>query len=92
MTTLFDAEMIGGSATLTDRDISDFHEAVQRVYDLMKDGAWYSPDQIELAAGKDGIPAREGLRRMRQLRKLFTIEKARDDLSSRLWLYRLIPR
>lgn len=81
---------LGGVGILNDDDILAFKAAQLRVFALMSDGEWHHPDEIELAAGQNGKPAREGLRRMRELRipgKL-EVEKVRVP-SRRLWCYRL---
>jgi len=61
---------IGGEKHLTHQDAKELSAGCRRVLELMKDGAWHTPDEICLAAGKNGIPAREGLRRARELRRL----------------------
>lgn len=86
-----EAKHLGGELTLTDRDMADLNEGVHRVFALMKDGNWHSPDEIRIAAGTSGKPASEGLRRLRELRRFFEIEKKRVG-EARLWLYRLGPR
>jgi hypothetical protein len=50
-----------------------------RICAMMIDGQWHTTATIELAASKDGqIRAKDGLRRMRDLRKVgYTIEKRR---------------
>lgn len=59
---------IGGEKFLNECDLEDFQAASLRVLLLLLDGEWHSPDEIRLAAGTDGLPAAEGLRRMRELR------------------------
>jgi hypothetical protein len=59
---------LGGEGILTEKDLRELNAAVQRVYALMVDHDWHTADEIRLAAGMDGIPASEGLRRMRELR------------------------
>ncbi len=61
--------------------------STQRVFDLMSDGYWHTPDEIRKAAGKAGYPASEGLRRMRSLRKFYTVERTR--VRNQFWIYRL---
>lgn len=61
---------IGGEKHLTHQDAIELSAGCRRVLELMKDGDWHDADEICLAAGKNGIPAREGLRRARQLRQL----------------------
>ena len=78
-------ERLGGNGILIQADLADFDEAVLRVHGLMKDGAWYPAwDVIEASQ------QREGLRRMRELRRLgFYIEKRRME-GKRDWEYRLL--
>jgi len=60
------------SFELYESDLEDFNDAVGRVWVLLRDGAWHYAVDIEEAAGSPGRPAREGLRRMRELRPLLT--------------------
>lgn len=59
-----------------------------RVRDLMMDWGWHRAAKIRLVAG-DGIPASEGLRRLRELRHEFRIEKRRCG-SGGTFEYRLV--
>lgn len=79
---------LGGHGLLTDRDLIELSAGAQRVFSLMRDGGWHTRDEIELAAGANGVPAEEGLRRMRELRRGFEIERARID-GRRAWKYRI---
>jgi hypothetical protein len=79
---------LGGAGILDPSDIPSMNEAVLRVFMLMRDGEWHRAPVICLAAGRDGVPASEGLRRMRELRALFTIERRRVP-DSNTWEYRL---
>ncbi len=80
---------LGGSGILEPKDLRDLNEAVRRVYELMRDGRWYSAEEIEMAAGVNGRPAREGLRRMRELRSAgYEIDRERCD-DNRVFRYRL---
>tara|TARA_Y100000310_G_C20484478_1_gene716232 strand:- start:102 stop:491 length:390 start_codon:yes stop_codon:yes gene_type:complete len=83
-----DAARLGGVGILTDQDLADLKGGVRRVFDLMSDGEWYDRNAICLAAGTDGIPASEGMRRMRELRQWFEVE--RRNLGGRRWVYRLV--
>jgi hypothetical protein len=75
---------------LTDEDLRELSAGVKRVYRLMRDGRWHRADDIRLAAGTGGIPASEGLRRMRELRKHgYEIERQRLQYA-RTWVYRLV--
>ena len=89
--TLQKIRALGGEGILNEKDIADFSDATQRVLALMADGCWCGADVIRDAAGKNGTPATEGLRRMRELRKFFNIEKARDR-AFRSFTYRLTFR
>lgn len=73
---------------LTQQDMLEFSEGKRRVHALMLDGSWHTASQIREAAGTNGLPASEGLRRMRELRKWYTVEKMRVG-TSREFLYRL---
>jgi hypothetical protein len=76
---------LGGEGILSDGDLVDLGEGVRRAYELMKDGQWHSPEEIERVTGQ-----REGLRRARELRRWFDLEK--KTVGKRRWLYRLAPR
>jgi hypothetical protein len=86
--TLRKVRALGGEGILNENDIAEFDDATQRVLALMADGCWHCAADIRLAAGKNGTPATEGLRRMRGLRKFFDIEKARDR-AFRFYTYKL---
>ena len=80
---------LGGPGILTGKDTRDLNAASMRVLKMMSDHEWHTAEEIELAAGKDGIPAREGLRRMRQLRQIgFDVSKKRKP-GCREWVYKL---
>lgn len=81
---------LGGEGILNTTDLDDLKAGVRRVFDLMQDGDWYDRNAICLAAGTDGIPAYEGMRRMRELREWFTVERKRLD--GRYFVYRLRPK
>ncbi len=74
---------------LTQRDLEELRGGQDRVYRLMRDGGWYPADAIRQVAG-NGSAASEGLRRLRELRKWFEIEKRRSG--GRSWEYRLVER
>jgi hypothetical protein len=80
---------LGGHGILTPVDLEDLSESTQRVFNLMRDGKWHSADKICLAAGHNGIPASEGLRRMRELRALYEIDR-RKVSDGRLFEYRIV--
>lgn len=81
-------QSLGGEETLTDKDMLELGAGVRRIYEMMKDGQWYSRDEIDKAAGRHGYPAKEGTRRLRELRRWFTIEKVKAN--NRHWHYRLV--
>lgn len=85
-----DIARLGGEGILEEEDLQGLNESVQRVHALMKDGHWHSADEIREAAGHLGIPASEGLRRMRELRQWYKVMRHKIANSS-LWEYRLIP-
>jgi len=81
---------VGAHGILDDADLLDLRAGTKRVAALMSDGAWYSADEIREAAGKDGQPASEGLRRARDLRKIpGVILERRKKQGSRLFEYRI---
>ena len=77
---------LGGEGILVPQDVAQLKASVGRVYELMKDGAWYTREEIEYAAG-----GKEGMRRMRQLRQYFEIQRMRVSLT-RTFLYRLATK
>ena len=82
------------SFELYESDLEDFNDAVGRVWVLLRDGEWHYARDIEEAAGSPGRPAREGLRRMRELRPLLnsrglSIECRRVATISRDSVYRI---
>lgn len=68
---------------LTHKDLRELGGGRRRVRNLMLDGNWHSALEIRKAA-----QGSEGLRRLRELRGLFEIEKRRID-GSRHFEYRL---
>lgn len=80
---------LGGEGVLTEKDIQELKDAALCVLALMADGGWHKPSEICFAAGQYKREAREGLRRLRELRRFFKVEKMRSSLGSREWLYRL---
>jgi hypothetical protein len=80
---------LGGDGILDEKDLAELSAGVKRVYQLMSGGSWHTAEEIELAAGEGGVPAREGLRRMRELRGAgFEIERERVG-DGRVWRYRI---
>ena len=87
---------LGGEGILTLADIEAFKGAKQRVALLMSDGRWHHAEEIDDAAGENGVPAREGLRRMREVRaelepRGFEFERERV-VGRRAWRYRMTRR
>jgi hypothetical protein len=78
---------IGGdnASALTEDDLIDFSDAEKRIIDLMKDGRWYGDEQIIYVSQQ-----REGLRRLRNLRKRGYTVEARRVGKNRGFEYRLI--
>jgi hypothetical protein len=70
---------------LSEADMVDLSNATREVYRLMIDGEWHKADEIIWVSG-----IREGLRRMRELREWFTIEKR--NAGSRNFEYRITNR
>lgn len=69
--------------------LRSLNSGVQRVYSLMRKGTWTHSSEIRRVAGKNGQSAEGGLRRMRELRRFFVIEK-RKSLDGRSFEYRII--
>jgi len=83
-----DISRLGGEGILTPDDVPELKAGTRRVLTLMSDGQYHSAQEVLVAAGKDGIPATEGLRRLRELRAHgFDVEKERTG--NRQWMYRL---
>ena len=77
---------LGGHGILVPEDLPALDTQRGRVLALLSDGLWHSAEQIvKYAKGS------EGLRRMRELRRLtgVTIERNRSPLS-RMFYYRLV--
>lgn len=79
--------IFGGHGILTKEDLPDLTEASRRIFNLMKDGAWHTAEEIEAVSEQ-----REGLRRMRDLRRRGHEIEVKRDGSTRRFLYRLTPR
>lgn len=82
---------LGGVGILSPNDIKELGAGSKRVYNLMRDGQWHLAQEIRMAAGSDGVEASEGLRRMRELRTWYDIQRRKDTETGRLFWYRLIP-
>lgn len=74
---------LGGSGILTDDDLKAFSEAAGKIEKLMLDGRWHTATEIIGVSGQ-----REGLRRMRELRRKYDVQRQRVALT-REWVYRL---
>ena len=86
-------EAIGGVGVLTVTDLREIRAASKRVAELMADGQWFTADEIKMTAGKDGEPATEGLRRMRELRAITGIDIEKEKIpGTRKWRYRLVKK
>lgn len=79
---------LGGMNKLTPADVPQLEHAKLKVLRLMADGQWHDAEEIIAASGQ-----REGLRRMRELRKDgFTVEERRAEQNKREWQYRLAEK
>jgi hypothetical protein len=76
---------LGGAGVLLETDLDELGQGVRAAYELLRDGRWHTRTEIERATGQ-----LEGLRRMRELRRWFVIERRRRD--GRLFEYRLGQR
>jgi hypothetical protein len=63
---------VGGEGILNPSDVPELSAAKARVLQLMFDHDWHCATQILAVSGQ-----REGLRRLRELRKNYTIERRR---------------
>ena len=70
---------------LTEQDMADFSTARKRVYELMISGKWHTAEEIIEVAGQ-----REGLRRLRELRAWFVIDKRNNG--NRNFSYKLTQK
>ena len=82
----------GAEDVVREDEVSELQGATARIWAMMEDRQWHTADEIRMAAGRHGVPASEGLRRMRDLRKPLqerglAIEKRRGD--SRMFEYRI---
>lgn len=77
---------LGGIGILSESDLQSLSDAKSRVFELMRDGRWHTRPEIEAAAD-----AAEGMRRMRELRKLPGVEIQRmRSKDRREFVYRLV--
>lgn len=70
-----------GATSLTDKDLIALSQSTRRVYELVRDGEWHSATSVIEASG-----TREGLRRLRELRKIGTLDTKRGE--GREWFYK----
>jgi len=83
----------GAGGLLSQHEVISMKRASARVLALIADNEWHSANAVRMVAGRNGVPASEGLRRLRDLRKVVAtygleIEKDRID-DSRMYYYRL---
>ena len=79
---------IGAEGLLTEEDLEQLKGQRRKVWDLMRDSHWHTGPEIVAAAGGS-----EGLRRLRELRRLSHIEIEKWRIpNSRTWAYRLVRR
>lgn len=82
---------IGALGVLRQNDLVELAAGSVRVAELMCDGRWYTAEEIREAAGENGEPATEGLRRMRELRDIPGIVIERERIpGGRHFRYRLV--
>ena len=82
---------IGAVGTLSTADLEELRAGSRRVAELMCDGNWYTAEEIREAAGTEGKPATEGLRRLRELRELPGISIEREKIpGTRSFRYKLV--
>jgi hypothetical protein len=80
---------IGAVGILEPGEIADLTAGGRRVALLMGDGEWHTAQAIRVAAGRGGVEASEGLRRMRELRRIPGVEvERRRSSESRMFEYR----
>ena len=78
---------LGGEGVLEPSDLPALTEAARNVERLMRDGFWHTATEIINIAGQ-----REGLRRMRELRRDWVVERRRANREGREFEYRLMRR
>jgi len=81
-------EWLGGIA-LRKTDMPALTAGCLRVFAVLRDFQWHQADEIRDVAGTPGAPASEGLRRMRELRRVYEIDKRRVG-DTRLYEYKLL--
>lgn len=74
---------------LSKEKMAELSVGSSRVYALMKDGKYHYPDEIRCAASSGGMPALEGMRRLRELRRVPGLMVIKKHMGGRVWAYRL---
>ena len=82
----------GAYGILHHSDVADMRSSTRRVFELMSDGLYHTPDAIERAAGENGIPARGGARRMRDLRAIPGVTVERKHVGGRRYVYKMVVK
>lgn len=82
---------LGGEGILSASDALELAQSVRRVLAYMIDGIWRSASQVRLTAGENGQEATEGLRRLREIRKIpgLSVQRRKQPGGKRQWLYRV---
>jgi hypothetical protein len=75
---------IGGHGVVRQQDIPHLKKGVQQIFDIMKDGNWYTIPQLRSMIQQEGAD-----RRMRELRKVGIVVEKRRVNDSRLFEYRM---
>lgn len=86
-------EIGAGDAPLTNKDLVELSAGAQRIFETYGPfegelaGAWFSKRDAEMIAMGD-----EGLRRAREIRNRpgYDLEKRRDSMVTRRWVYRIV--
>lgn len=83
----------GAFGIVNNNEVPRLAQSATEILKLLSDMQWHTAEEIRLVAGKDGIPASEGLRRMRDLRPILQVHglrivKKRHE-GSRLFAYRI---
>lgn len=83
----------GATGILFANEVKEMKRASARVFLLLSDREWHSAAEVRQVAGRNGHPASEGLRRLRDLRKVLGkhgLEIVHQRLAdSALFYYRL---
>ena len=79
-------QMFESNSGITGTDMKELSNGRRRGLNLMSDCQWHTAEEVRLAA-----QGSEGLRRLRELRKMYDIEKRRMAEGSRHYEYRIVP-